>query len=312
MAEAEGMLRWERRQRISEIHEIVRASFSRDKKGYRPVKLLNELEQVGTKRLRDTPAYLEAKVMICLGSGLRPARVRRMLNNLRRVRLERDEGAAFDAFEALMKAEMGQEVLVGHGFNPAVFGLGDNTDVWTDIDKIMLFLKENCGEAFLNSGTLLGVIRDKRLIAHDDDIDLALLLKARNAADAAVEWRALGERLHAAGMLEEGFTEGSRSIIKLKSQGAYQVDLFPCWVASGKVYVYPHTYGELTRKDVFPTQACAVSGQPVPAEPEKMLQLNYGDGWHTPDEYFSFPWQEAGRKFATFLNGLKPDEVHDA
>lgn len=308
MAEADGMLRWERRQRISEIHDIVRESFSREKKGYRPVKLLNELKTIGTKRLGKTPTYLEAKVMICLGSGLRPARVRRLIDKLRRIRVERDEGAAFDTFEAFLQAEIGQISLVGQGINPAVSGQADAQDVRTAVDQAVQFLQENGGEVFLNSGTLLGVIRDKQLVAHGAGIDLAVLLKAKNTSDAAVEWCALGKRLHELGMLEQRGGGDSRAVLKLKSKGACQIDLVPSWVAAGKVYVYPHTYGELSKKEVFPTQICAVSGQPLPAEPEKMLHLNYGEGWGSSDEGFRFSWQAADKKFATFLGRLKSED----
>ena len=89
-----------------------------------------------------------------------------------------------------------------------------------------------------------------------------------------------------------------------QASGGYNVDLFPAWVAKGKVHVYPHTCGDLTEDQVFPLQPCETTGLPIPKEPEAMLAVNYGEGWKHPDPGFAFNWSLANRRFAAFKSAL--------
>jgi len=142
-------------------------------------------------------------------------------------------------------------------------------------------------------------VRDARLIDHDDDVDLAVILKATNEAEAAAEWKDLLHKLNVAGILEKTLQD-QPAIYKLKPIAEIEFDLFPAWIEEGQVYVYPHTYGALEKDDVLPLQRCAVSGQPIPRNPEKMLEINYGVGWRKPDPIFKFPWNDANARFAAF------------
>jgi hypothetical protein len=42
----------------------------------------------------------------------------------------------------------------------------------------------------------------------------------------------------------------------------------------------------------------------MPAEPEKMLAVNYGPEWRQPDPYFKFPWSRAKVRFHNFLEAV--------
>ncbi|MGB5863990.1 MAG: hypothetical protein WBG95_06785, partial [Sulfitobacter sp.] len=91
----------------------------------------------------------------------------------------------------------------------------------------------------------------------------------------------------------------------LKPVAGVEIDLFPAWIEKDRVYVYPHTYGELHRDEVFPLKPCPVTGQAIPAEPEKMLAVNYGPSWDVPNPVFKFEWGRASKKFAKFLKQVK-------
>ena len=94
-------------------------------------------------------------------------------------------------------------------------------------------------------------------------------------------------------------------IIKLKIEGDFEMDLFPAWVEADRVYIFPHTFGELSETDVFPTKTCTTTGLPIPKSSEKVLAINYGEKWSTPDPYFKFDWRMANKKFSSFLGHLQ-------
>ncbi len=50
---------------------------------------------------------------------------------------------------------------------------------------------------------------------------------------------------------------------------------------------------------------CELTGHTLPANPEKMLEVNYGEGWRHPDPLFKFPWASANKAFAPFLEELE-------
>lgn len=258
------------------------------------------------KHLRRRPvsiAWLEAHIATCGAGLIRPGSTVRSLQRLRNLRTERDEVAEFEAFEALFKSAVPEGSVTNHGFGNKTFADLDHQAMWQVVAAHSDTLRQSGYTTFLNSGTLLGVIRDKKLIDHDDDIDLGLVLKAQTEEEAAVEWRDLYRQLKDEG-LHDPDANVNPAIFKLKPMGGCQIDLFPAWVQQGTVYVYPHTRGELRRDQLFPLQTCTVSGLQIPAEPESMLEINYGKGWRDPDPYFKFPWHAARAKFKTFLEAV--------
>ncbi len=83
------------------------------------------------------------------------------------------------------------------------------------------------------------------------------------------------------------------------------IDVFPAWLEGDKLYVYPHTSGELGKTDLLPLAACKTTGLPIPRDAEAMLEVNYGKGWRTPDPGFRFDWTVANKKFAAFWDALE-------
>ncbi len=249
---------------------------------------------------RPSADWLEAMVMVCMIGRVRPSQTMANLNALREAREARGEIERFDTLKSRIDTYLAPDIFTNHGFKSGTFATLDHDDIWRHVRQLIERLEAEGFEVFLNSGTLLGVVRDGRLIAHDDDIDLAVVIPATSERKAAMVWKTLIAEFEALGLLD---TEARRvrGIAKLKPVGETEIDLFPAWVANGKVYVYPHTRGQLRRDEVFPTKPCAITGLNIPAEPEKMLALNYGEGWRTPDPLFKFPWAPAYKAFSEFL-----------
>ena len=210
--------------------------------------------------------------------------------------------AHFDAFKMLCDEIIAPRVLTPHGFRITIGT--ENTDVLSEgileIEKKM----EAIGyEIFINSGTLLGVIRSGTFIPHDDDIDFGVVLHATDAASAAAEWIELKNTLEDMGLLKNvGWLGG---ILKTHKIGTCTVDFFPAWVEGNSVFVYPHTSGELVQADLLPLRRSDALNLPIPNNPEKMLAVNFGESWRIPDPLFKFSWGKQRTHFSEFLNLTK-------
>lgn len=294
---AKGLKKGDRVTRIEEIRLMAMAALHGVKGNFSAWHYFAELKHL--RRNPPSPLFLEAFIATAVVGQLRPAATVRALGTLKAKRVAEGQPQLFDEFEALL----GDRIPTNHGYAATTFENRDHGEIWGAVGGHIEALDQMGYQCFLNSGTLLGVVRDGKLIDHDDDVDLALILKATSEEEAAAEWSALWQRLVDLGLDGEGGLK-SPGIYKLKAQDGCEIDLFPAWISDGQVHIYPHTYADLCETDVLPLRSCDISGRPVPAEPEKMLAVNYGAGWREPDPYFKFPWAHAARRFKTFLGAL--------
>jgi hypothetical protein len=255
---------------------------------------------------RMVPAYLEANIALIIATGKRQRRAQKPLYRLLQARSAKKEDAEFADFQNKLK-EAGERgvSLQGMSFFQS-FATMDHDQLWGDTRVAIENVKALVGDAFLNSGTLLGSVREKGFIPHDDDVDIAVLLKANSAPDAAREWIETYHKLQAEKLVSKP-PKRNYGVFKLKSTSGINIDVFPAWIENDRMYVYPHTWGELSASDVFPLTACSTTGLPVPNNAEAMLAVNYGENWRTPDPTYSFPWGRANRRFASFRDVLMAD-----
>lgn len=259
-------------------------------------------------RIRKSIAYLEANVLTRIAIGAPPRRVQNELNKLFQNCIETGQSTRFEDFKETLRlaGERGANV---EGISyPVSFEHLDEDLVWHQTTEVMQQIKEVLGDVWLNSGTLLGSVRDNGLIRHDNDVDLAVMLGAHTQETAAAAWVEAYRALHKAGMT---LRAPSRNLRVFKVQGnAVKVDLFPAWIEHGNVWVYPHTAGELSQGALYPLGSCGKTGLAVPNDPVAFLELNYGAGWKVPDPSFSFPWNRANKNFETFRDVIHGDDVN--
>ncbi|SDO04452.1 LicD family protein [Lutimaribacter pacificus] len=208
------------------------------------------------------------------------------------------------AFEAALKRVLDDKVLNGHGYSTS-FKSMDRRKLALDLQKIFEALNAEGYTAVLNSGTLLGAVRDGDFIGHDDDVDLAVFVEGSSPKERIAAF----SRLHDVVADTMPFATDLRFMknspsLQFHTESGLQVDLFAAWEKGGKVYVWPHTYGDLSRADVFPLGTQPIQGIPLPAprNAEAMLAVNYGENWRVPDPDFSFSWSRARRRFARFVD----------
>lgn len=284
-------------ERIVALHRDVRAQFCQPKDGFRFWRYLKALDRYEGD---SSVLALEAKVMLLLQRRKRAFEVRKCMARLFELRSACQQMEAFQAFDAFLKSHVPPEALASHGNQ--LFADQSDDSIWSYLRPLIQKLRPLAGEVFLNSGALLGVVREGKLLDHDDDVDLGVILRADSFETAAQRWQELRLTLFQQGLARvEEQNDGRMRAIILASPEGFTIDLFPAWIEDGKVFVFPHTHGELDASDVLPLQTCAVSDLPIPAKPEKMLAVNYGADWREPNPYFVFPWREANHRFAPFL-----------
>ena len=253
--------------------------------------------------LSKSAEYHEAFILLALAGRAKPARAHGRMGQLKKLRVAAGQESAFDKFEQMIETHS-DVYFSPHGFLTQRLGDVAADDLYQGVHDIVAQLKSLGYDTFANSGTLLGLVRDKAPIAYDDDVDLGVILKATSDEAAAKEFWALSQNLAAEG-IDARPVDADAPIIKLPKIAGFEVDLFPAYGTRKGYKIYPYSYGALTKFDVLPLQRCPVSGLPIPARAETVLAQNYGAGWITPDSRFVFPWQRQNRRFAKLLKAYK-------
>lgn len=229
-------------------------------------------------------------------------RVIRRLARLRELYDRREEPERYERLWANVQTLLGELTVTAHGYGPRL-ALRSADELWPQVREVLDQLDAAGHRAFVNSGTLLGLVRGDGVIANDDDVDLAVVLHADSDEAAAHEWIELRKNLREAELLDVEFDDSARVHTKAASVDGLKIDLFPGWVSDGALYLFPYSYGDVSADDVVPLKPIAVNDSmylPGPAHPEALLAANYGDSWRTPDPLFAFDWASAKERFSHF------------
>ncbi len=204
--------------------------------------------------------------------------------------------------EAEILQAISPTLITAHGYSRGLAHL-NQVKLLEDASTIITKLKSFGYPSFINSGTLLGFVRERQLIGHDDDLDLGVLLHGADEAEVSRSW------IKAVNLMAKNFplVKKSNEIATIKIQDGVEVDLFPAWVLDERLFVYPYCNGALRMEAILPIkeenwQGCTVS---LPQNPELLLEINYGRNWRTPDKTWRFDWKLAGIAFESFVRTNK-------
>lgn len=167
-------------------------------------------------------------------------------------------------------------------------------------EEVAAVLERDLGlQPFVTGGTLLGAVREGRLLGHDDDVDLGYVSDHEDPYAVAREGFEVGRVLrragfsvlrHSAGHLQMHFAHDGVS--------DHYVDVFAGFIREGHWHQLFCIRHPARRADLLPRSTVTLAGRsvPAPADVELALEANYGPGWRVPDPAFRFETPRATRR----------------
>lgn len=165
-------------------------------------------------------------------------------------------------------------------------------------------------DAFIAYGTLLGAVREGRVLGHDSDADLGYVSRHSNPVDVSRESFQIQRRLAEQGWDVARHSGGAIKINVDEGGVTRGLDVFGGFMDGGNLYLMGEIGVPFREEWIFPLTTATLHGRemPVPAEPDKLLEVTYGPGWRVPDPAFKFTTPERTvRAFNDWFRGNKPN-----
>jgi hypothetical protein len=147
-------------------------------------------------------------------------------------------------------------------------------------------------DACLGFGSVLSVVRDKDLVAHDDDLDIVVAFPQTQARTLAEARRITKAHLDGLGYQVTG---NFFSHWHVRRQGR-KLDVFVgIYEQHDRIGWFPGKRQALKREEVFPVAIGNLLGVDcaIPRNPERYLEVIYGPNWRSPDPGWKHDWDHA-------------------
>lgn len=177
------------------------------------------------------------------------------------------------------------------------------------IDEVLAGLKAAGIDAFLAYGTLLGAIRNGRLIGHDSDADLGYVSAYEHPVDVIAESFRVQRALVAAGYRITRYSAAAFKVDVVESDGHVRgLDVFGGFMSDGRLHLMGEIRTPFRREWVTPLGRATLEGRefPVPADTDRFLAATYGKSWRVPDPAFHFATPASThRRFDGWFRGIR-------
>ena len=213
----------------------------------------------------------------------------------------------FDVVQDAVRLVYGQDRILGpHGVTRGLKTMSatEKVSVLEKIERIFDVLRRDLRlELFFVAGSLLGFIREGAFLDHDDDYDTAYVSAERIPVNIVMERWDICRHVRSFDELEINECTGGHFHIKAKGGFEFTFDLFTGWERDGLFSQFPTTPGQIPVADILPVGVVPIYGVPVtvPRVPERLLALNYGENWKTPDPSFTFDWSGVSQSYDFLL-----------
>lgn len=172
------------------------------------------------------------------------------------------------------------------------------------LDGTVSIINQNKSKYFLDAGTLLGAVRDKKFIPWDHDIDLGIIYNNQLEIDKLIKLLKKKYYVRALNFKDDPdiWNLGKYRIIKVyKKKGLFNkemmcLDIFIFYlskidVTNQEVYKYgvwdKNAFYPKSILNAFTTIKFYDKYYNIPKNPENFLKFKYGDNWHTPNKKWS-------------------------
>jgi SAM-dependent methyltransferase len=178
------------------------------------------------------------------------------------------------------------------------------------VEEVLALLRDECGlPAFISYGTLLGAVRNGRLIGHDNDIDLGYLSAYTNPVDVIRESMRVERVLRSRPWRIVRQNGAFVALFLPQADGSSRnLDVFACFIVNGHLHQVHDIRTKADRSAVVPLRDIEFEGRtmPAPAKPEVLLRAAYGRQWRVPDPSFEYHSPKTTkRRINGWLGGLR-------
>ena len=159
------------------------------------------------------------------------------------------------------------------------------------VERILTALHDIGIEAFPAYGSLLGAVREGRLLGHDSDADLGYVSRKTVPVDVIRESYEIERRLADMGYRIERYSGAGIKVFVEESDGSVRgLDVFGGFYGHGHLMLMGEIRVPLPESAVFPLGTTVLEGRtlPAPADTDAILTATYGAGWRTPDPAFVY------------------------
>ena len=172
------------------------------------------------------------------------------------------------------------------------------------LDGTVSIIKENKSKYFLDAGTLLGAVRDKKFIPWDHDIDLGIIYNNQMEIDKLI--KLLKKKYYVRALKFKNDPDiwnlGKYRIIKVyKKKGLFSrdtmcLDIFIFYLSTiDATNQEVYKYGVWNKNAFYPKSILTTfttikfynKYYCIPNNPENFLKFKYGDNWETPNKKWS-------------------------
>ncbi|MGH3509365.1 MAG: methyltransferase domain-containing protein [Nocardioidaceae bacterium] len=164
------------------------------------------------------------------------------------------------------------------------------------IEEVLGGLRKAGIEPFVAYGTLLGAVREGRLIGHDSDADLGYVSRHIHPVDVILESFALQRSLAEMGYRITRYSGAAFKVDVREADGSVRgLDVFGGFLRDGYLFLMGEIRIPFESEWVFPLGTASLEGRevPVPANTDKFLTATYGPSWRVPDPAYKFGTPES-------------------
>ena len=176
------------------------------------------------------------------------------------------------------------------------------------IEVVLAALRDAGIEAFLAYGTLLGAVREGKLLGHDSDADLGYVSRHTHPVDVIRESFRLQRALIGLGYRITRYSALAFKVDVDEGDGVVRgLDVFGGFLMDGNLHLMGEIREPFEESWIFPLGTTTLEGRtfPAPADPDRLLTATYGP-WRMPDPAFKFaPPATTVRRLNGWFRGLR-------